>query len=227
MIAHNKLARTILIGAAAATLSLLTSAAQAQLIPNGSFELSPPIAPGWQTSGQASISSSGSNLATDGQYVGVIGVGGPFDAASGSVFQDLIFGEAGTFHYGFDAGTVFGGGFGFPVTFVFRIGDTVITNELPTYVSDSVSFSYYPLSTRIEGNIALAAGTHRIAFDVSRDFTLFGRGVAFVIDDFETSFAPTAIAAVPEPSSWALLLLGFGGVGVALRRQRRSAVQVA
>jgi len=31
-----------------------------------------------------------------------------------------------------------------------------------------------------------------------------------------------AVAAVPEPSTWALMLLGFGGMGVAMRRQRRA-----
>ena len=35
-------------------------------------------------------------------------------------------------------------------------------------------------------------------------------------------FALTA-AAVPEPGTWAMMLLGFGGVGLAMRRRRRSA----
>ena len=35
---------------------------------------------------------------------------------------------------------------------------------------------------------------------------------------------PGTIGAVPEPSTWAMMLLGFGGVGVALRRRRRSTV---
>ena len=33
---------------------------------------------------------------------------------------------------------------------------------------------------------------------------------------------PGTIGAVPEPSTWAMMLLGFGGVGVALRRRRRA-----
>jgi hypothetical protein len=32
-----------------------------------------------------------------------------------------------------------------------------------------------------------------------------------------------AASAVPEPSTWALMLLGFGGMGVAMRRTRRQA----
>jgi hypothetical protein len=30
------------------------------------------------------------------------------------------------------------------------------------------------------------------------------------------------LAAVPEPATWALMLLGFGGIGMAMRRQRRT-----
>lgn len=36
-----------------------------------------------------------------------------------------------------------------------------------------------------------------------------------------TSFQPSA---VPEPSTWAMMLLGFGAVGFALRRRKRSGV---
>jgi hypothetical protein len=31
------------------------------------------------------------------------------------------------------------------------------------------------------------------------------------------------VAAVPEPATWALMLLGFGGIGMAMRRRRRPA----
>jgi len=37
-----------------------------------------------------------------------------------------------------------------------------------------------------------------------------------------------AISAVPEPATWAMMLLGFGGIGVSLRRRRnRGVVQAA
>jgi hypothetical protein len=32
------------------------------------------------------------------------------------------------------------------------------------------------------------------------------------------------IRAVPEPGTWALMLLGFGGIGLAMRRRRRPAL---
>ena len=38
-----------------------------------------------------------------------------------------------------------------------------------------------------------------------------------------TTFSATAVA-VPEPATWALMLLGFAGIGVTLRRRRRPAL---
>jgi hypothetical protein len=54
------------------------------------------------------------------------------------------------------------------------------------------------------------------------DATLFFQGASgnFTLDG-------GAIRAVPEPSSWALMICGFGGVGAALRRKRAGAVGAA
>ncbi|WP_338502947.1 PEPxxWA-CTERM sorting domain-containing protein [Sphingomonas kaistensis] len=37
------------------------------------------------------------------------------------------------------------------------------------------------------------------------------------------NFATSAVAAVPEPGTWALMLVGFGAIGGSMRRSRRSA----
>ncbi|HMC96002.1 MAG TPA: PEPxxWA-CTERM sorting domain-containing protein [Polyangia bacterium] len=34
-------------------------------------------------------------------------------------------------------------------------------------------------------------------------------------------------AAVPEPASWALMIIGFGGLGAGLRRTRRNVASAA
>jgi hypothetical protein len=35
------------------------------------------------------------------------------------------------------------------------------------------------------------------------------------------NFAPDPVASVPEPAAWALMILGFGGAGAAIRSRRR------
>jgi hypothetical protein len=63
-------------------------------------------------------------------------------------------------------------------------------------------------------NIVAPTGT---AF-TSATFTSTGGGFA----DFKQLRLTTAsMTAVPEPGTWAMMLLGFGGLGVAMRRRRR------
>jgi hypothetical protein len=38
---------------------------------------------------------------------------------------------------------------------------------------------------------------------------------------------PTVAGAVPEPATWVMMLLGFGGIGFALRRQRNQVLRIA
>lgn len=45
-----------------------------------------------------------------------------------------------------------------------------------------------------------------------------------VVDD--VSYGPGAASAVPEPSSWALMMLGFGGVGYAIRRRPKTGARI-
>ena len=45
------------------------------------------------------------------------------------------------------------------------------------------------------------------------------------IDDFRLGTANNG--AVPEPSTWAMMLMGFGAIGVALRRRRSTNLALA
>lgn len=51
-------------------------------------------------------------------------------------------------------------------------------------------------------------------------FTLTTQGNGQV----QTTFSASTLAAVPEPGTWALMLFGFAGIGMALRRRRRPAL---
>lgn len=51
--------------------------------------------------------------------------------------------------------------------------------------------------------------------------TVTNSGLATGRPAFNTGFVGVPDAVVPEPASWALLILGFGGMGAALRARRR------
>ena len=63
----------------------------------------------------------------------------------------------------------------------------------------------------------------------SRSSGAFNFTTASTISFFQSSSVSSA-AAVPEPATWAMMLLGFGGIGFAMRRgrkQNRRLLQIA
>jgi hypothetical protein len=45
---------------------------------------------------------------------------------------------------------------------------------------------------------------------------------------YDQSFAATAVAAVPEPSTWAMMVLGFAGIGfMTYHRKNKPALMAA
>lgn len=76
----------------------------------------------------------------------------------------------------------------------------------------------YSLSTNLAGLDA-----SRIAF-TSNSISFNGQGLAFSNSPyFITLNLLTSTSAVPEPSTWAMMLMGFGGLGFQLRRKRKTA----
>lgn len=76
----------------------------------------------------------------------------------------------------------------------------------------------------IDGNQLVNRTNRRIfitadAGEVITGLRFTSNGVAFEFDDFAA-----ATAAVPEPATWAMLIMGFGLVGFAARRRRSGAM---
>ena len=74
------------------------------------------------------------------------------------------------------------------------------------------------INAALDGNDRVQSGYGASpAFNTSNDAT-------WTWADFYLSGSPRpvyGVAAVPEPETWAMMLLGFGGIGMALRRNRR------
>ena len=66
-------------------------------------------------------------------------------------------------------------------------------------------------------NVPITAGVQNI---LSVEYLSRGQGA------FSGNLTFTPTAPVPEPATWALMLLGFGAIGFAMRRRRKDAVRV-
>lgn len=62
---------------------------------------------------------------------------------------------------------------------------------------------------------------------VTSSFTINVLPQTATVDGSGILYTLFSAAAVPEPSSWALMLIGFGGLGAALRARRRSSLAAA
>ena len=89
-------------------------------------------------------------------------------------------------------------------------------------------------SVPIDANgLIFAIGPNPVGYETSQQFTVYKVGAGYDAGFFgaASSVAPqyysfndavsVAIAAVPEPATWAMMLLGFFGLGAALRMSRR------
>lgn len=95
-------------------------------------------------------------------------------------------------------------------------GTDAYVSGVGAYGTDNLAFggvtagSYDHFSQTIS---TVAGSTYHLTFDLSSYGSPNGLRIS----------ASDAIGAVPEPATWAMMLLGFGAMGVALRRSRKTA----
>ena len=87
--------------------------------------------------------------------------------------------------------------------------------------------NYGNTSQLLAGSINLGAGAHTLqayGFEGCCDGGTGGQYLSPTSRDFQDF---TTTAGVPEPAAWGLMILGFGGIGAAMRRRRATPAMVA
>lgn len=140
-----------------------------------------------------------------------------FVQLSGALSQDFTANDSGTFSLSwFDAGRprdTWDGNQTYDVVLSSNLGSVNLGSFATT--------SFQPFTARSIASFGLTSGTaYTLTFQGT---TSTGDHTAFI----DAVALSSVGAAVPEPTSWALMILGFGGVGATLRsNRRRTAVAV-
>lgn len=92
------------------------------------------------------------------------------------------------------------------------LGDTSINVGVGSCKSDIICALDNPKFS--QATFSLGAGSHSITGSVLESPFNTGSGFFYI----------STVAALPEPSTWAMMLLGFGAAGIALRRGRKTAL---
>lgn len=208
------------VGAALTALAIAWagSAGAANLIANGDFEAGGGSFQGWQSTPGANVGRYDSFAAYGAYGVGADGANNAawFDTVSGGAGRfeqlvNLVVGERYTLI--FDLAVlgqgwqglqvnVFGGSSSQPVGWVSRQINQAADNNFAT------SFTRYEIDFRAQ------------ASDVTVAFVQGGTGLGFHAALFDNVSIGPNTSAIPEPASWALMIVGFGAAGVGLRRSR-------
>jgi hypothetical protein len=213
----------LLAAVAAGALVMSAPASAANLLINGDFEASTSqttTPPGWTNIGHADgvIAYSAFNTpAYDGEYYYDIGgFGSPLPALGDGIQQTVatVAGEAYTLTFGYSGENTFG------ATTILDVMIGSVLTQL-TIVADGSGVFQKPFTTTSINYVATGAST-TISFTINSSTNLGNNDP--LLD--KIIFDGAVGGAVPEPATWAMMILGFGLVGTAMRR-RKTAVSFA
>jgi hypothetical protein len=184
---------------AAATLLLSAQAVSAQaanLVINGGFETGD--FSGWTLTGNTADSNVSTDLPSFGQYAADFGASGTL----GGVTQTLNTVPGGAYTVWFDLQSLGGE----PTRALVTFGNQTLLD-----LTDPASFAY----TSYNFNVTATSAQTALTFQFRNDSSLYR------LDNVLVLGAP--VSAVPEPATWAMLMLGMFGVGAMMRLRRRPA----
>ncbi|GAB7563137.1 hypothetical protein LG202_11760 [Methylobacillus methanolivorans] len=101
----------------------------------------------------------------------------------------------------------FGSGVPFSISLNYNDGNQAIAGTLVSFVDTNAVADYYQYTWDLSG-ISSPITSYTLNFNIG-----FSQSLAFQVDQ---------VAAVPEPSTYAMLMLGLGAVGFAARRRKQA-----
>ncbi len=179
---------------AGATLAFATPAAAQELVTNGDFETG--NFAGFTQSGNTGFTGVGAGLGTSGSFGASFGPVG----SVGSISQTLTTTAGQSYLISFDLQNLSGGTPNFY--------QVLFDGAQLFSATNSAAFGYTNFSTN-----AIASGVSTgLTFNFQHDPSFFR------LDNVSV----TAVnGAVPEPATWAMMLIGFGAIGASMRRRRK------
>ncbi len=227
-------------GAVAFAMSIAGTAQAAPVLTNGNFQNgltgwtayttangtiaelpSTPGAPAPQTASVVSFDVKGTG-ATNALFLNAGKINGPYNSApgEGGGVSQIFTTVGGTATFSADIAAFYTRTSG-------ALGLGLVSVLLDGVVLDSHDFGDVPggpvtLRSTLAFTTNLSAGSHTISLQATRLFAP-GRGVTSQYFDNVS----LDVAAVPEPATWAITLVGFGLMGASLRYRRRGMVAVA
>ncbi len=207
------------LAAAACALSLAGHAGAAQLLTNGDFEAGGGSTTGWT---KTFVGPGNVNALTAADYALCCSTFGSQPAYSGNHFAEFGdgnvvatqtlsqgFNDLGTYHHyvlSFDLGA-FGGGQN-----MVQIAADGFSQTLTAFSNNNADTTFQHYSYTFLGT----GGHHTLSFKVT---SLPGDNTDAILDNVSLK-GDRPRGGVPEPTSWALMLTGFAGLGAMLRRRR-------
>lgn len=115
---------------------------------------------------------------------------------------------------------------GVDATLTFRFTELVRFDGAFFSGKTPVAYDFYRGGVKVGSTAAFTAQSDQALFYATKfsgpvdEVRISGNSGNWVLDDL--TYTTGVTAAVPEPGTWALMILGFGGAGAALRARRRS-----